>query len=74
MRNEHLMENKDVLIVGAGHAGAQCAIALRQGGFEGTVAVVGREPEWPYERPPLSKEYFAREKTFDPVSDTQLDG
>jgi 3-phenylpropionate/trans-cinnamate dioxygenase ferredoxin reductase component len=27
--------------------------------------VVGREPEYPYERPPLSKEYFAREKTFD---------
>lgn len=55
----------DVVIVGAGHGGAQCAIALRQGGFTGTVAMIGREPEPPYERPPLSKEYFAREKTFD---------
>jgi 3-phenylpropionate/trans-cinnamate dioxygenase ferredoxin reductase subunit len=55
----------DVVIVGAGHAGAQCALALRQQGFEGTVTVIGREPEHPYERPPLSKEYFAREKTFD---------
>lgn len=55
----------DVVIVGAGHGGAQCAIALRQGGFTGTVAMIGRETEPPYERPPLSKEYFAREKTFD---------
>lgn len=54
----------DVLIVGGGHAGAQCAITLRQGGFSGTVAIVGRESEPPYERPPLSKEYLAREKDF----------
>jgi NADPH-dependent 2,4-dienoyl-CoA reductase/sulfur reductase-like enzyme len=59
------MEKIDVVIVGAGHAGAQAAIALRQNGFTGTVTVIGREPEYPYERPPLSKEYFAREKTFD---------
>ena len=59
------MDKADVVIVGAGHGGAQCAIALRQNGFTGTIAVIGREPEYPYERPPLSKEYFAREKTFD---------
>jgi 3-phenylpropionate/trans-cinnamate dioxygenase ferredoxin reductase component len=59
------MEKADVVIVGAGHGGAQCAIALRQAGFAGTIAVIGREPEYPYERPPLSKEYFAREKSFD---------
>ena len=59
------MTKSDVVIVGAGHGGAQCAIALRQNGFEGTITVIGREPEYPYERPPLSKEYFAREKTFD---------
>ncbi|MFC0205141.1 NAD(P)/FAD-dependent oxidoreductase [Novosphingobium soli] len=59
------MDTADVVIVGAGHGGAQCAIALRQNGFTGTVTVIGREPEHPYERPPLSKEYFAREKTFD---------
>jgi len=59
------MTQADVVIVGAGHGGAQCAIALRQNGFTGTVAIIGREPEPPYERPPLSKEYFAREKTFD---------
>ena len=59
------MDQADVVIVGAGHGGAQCAIALRQNGFTGTVVMIGREPEPPYERPPLSKEYFAREKTFD---------
>jgi len=59
------MEHADVVIVGAGHAGAQAAIALRQNGFSGTVAMIGREPVPPYERPPLSKEYFAREKTFE---------
>jgi 3-phenylpropionate/trans-cinnamate dioxygenase ferredoxin reductase subunit len=59
------MKQADVVIVGAGHGGAQCAIALRQGGFTGSIALIGREPEPPYERPPLSKEYFAREKSFD---------
>jgi 3-phenylpropionate/trans-cinnamate dioxygenase ferredoxin reductase subunit len=59
------MMQADVVIVGAGHGGAQCAIALRQGGFTGSITMFGREPEPPYERPPLSKEYFAREKTFD---------
>ncbi len=59
------MTQADVVIVGAGHGGAQCAIALRHNGFTGSIAMIGREPDPPYERPPLSKEYFAREKTFD---------
>jgi 3-phenylpropionate/trans-cinnamate dioxygenase ferredoxin reductase subunit len=59
------MMQADVVIVGAGHGGAQCAIALRQHGFTGSITMIGRENEPPYERPPLSKEYFAREKTFD---------
>lgn len=57
----------DVVIVGAGHGGAQAAIALRQNGFAGSILVIGREPELPYERPPLSKEYLAREKTFERI-------
>lgn len=55
----------DVVIVGTGHAGAQTAIALRKQKFEGSIALVGDEAEAPYERPPLSKEYFLGEKTFD---------
>jgi 3-phenylpropionate/trans-cinnamate dioxygenase ferredoxin reductase component len=55
----------DALIVGGGHGGAQAAIALRQQKFEGTIAIVSAEPELPYERPPLSKEYLAGEKSFE---------
>ncbi len=57
----------DIVIVGAGHGGAQAAIALRQAKFEGTIAVIGDEPELPYERPPLSKEYFSGEKVFERI-------
>jgi 3-phenylpropionate/trans-cinnamate dioxygenase ferredoxin reductase subunit len=59
------MTHYDVAIVGAGHAGAQSAIQLRQLGFAGTIALMGEEPELPYERPPLSKEYLAGEKPFE---------
>lgn len=52
-----------VVIVGAGQAGASAAIALRQGGYAGPVLLLGAEPQLPYERPPLSKEYLAGERT-----------
>ncbi|MGL5838029.1 MAG: NAD(P)/FAD-dependent oxidoreductase [Sphingorhabdus sp.] len=61
------MDRFDVLIVGAGHGGAAAAIALRQNGFEGSIALVGREPELPYERPPLSKDYLSGEKEFERI-------
>ncbi len=57
----------DILIVGSGHGGAQSAIALRQRKFAGTVAVVGEDPELPYERPPLSKDYLAGDKPFERI-------
>jgi 3-phenylpropionate/trans-cinnamate dioxygenase ferredoxin reductase component len=60
-------ERFDVLIVGGGHGGAQAAIALRQHKFEGSIAIVGDEPELPYERPPLSKDYLSREKEFERI-------
>lgn len=58
-------EQFDVLIVGAGHGGAQAAITLRQLGFGGSIALIGEESELPYERPPLSKEYLSGEKPFE---------
>ena len=61
------MDHFDVIIVGAGHGGAQAAIALRQNGYEGTIALMGREREAPYERPPLSKEYLAGDKPFERI-------
>ena len=61
------MRQYDVLIVGGGHGGAQAAIALRQAKFDGSIGVVNAEPEYPYERPPLSKDYFAGEKAFERI-------
>ena len=60
-----MTKSADVVIAGGGQAGAACAIALRQNGFEGSILVIGAEPELPYERPPLSKEYLAGDKSFD---------
>lgn len=44
-----------VVVVGAGQAGSQCAISLREGGHRGPVTLVGDERWLPYQRPPLSK-------------------
>ena len=57
----------EILIVGGGHGGAQAAIALRQAKYEGSIGVVNAEPEYPYERPPLSKDYFAGDKAFERI-------
>lgn len=57
----------DVLIVGTGHGGAQAALALRQQGHDGEIVMIGREKVPPYERPPLSKEYLAGDKTFERI-------
>ncbi len=57
----------DVLIVGAGHAGANVAATLRQQGFARSVALIGDEADPPYERPPLSKAYLSGEKPLDRI-------
>jgi 3-phenylpropionate/trans-cinnamate dioxygenase ferredoxin reductase component len=51
----------DFLLIGGGMASAHCAAELRRRGAEGSVLLVGREPELPYERPPLTKEYLRGE-------------
>ncbi|HEU5063281.1 MAG TPA: FAD-dependent oxidoreductase [Solirubrobacterales bacterium] len=48
----------EFLLVGGGMASAHCAAELRRRGAEGSILLVGREPEPPYERPPISKEYL----------------
>ncbi len=52
---------EDIVIIGAGQAGAQVAQSLRQGGFEGPLRLIGEEPHPPYQRPPLSKKFLAGE-------------
>lgn len=48
-----------VLIVGAGQAGMQVAVSLRELDFKGEITIVGEEPYAPYQRPPLSKAFLA---------------
>jgi 3-phenylpropionate/trans-cinnamate dioxygenase ferredoxin reductase subunit len=47
-----------VVIVGSGQAGIETAASLRQNGFAGSVVIIGDEPDLPYQRPPLSKEFL----------------
>jgi 3-phenylpropionate/trans-cinnamate dioxygenase ferredoxin reductase subunit len=53
------MTSDGVVIVGAGQAGFQVAASLRMEGFEGPIALIGDEPNLPYQRPPLSKGFMA---------------
>jgi 3-phenylpropionate/trans-cinnamate dioxygenase ferredoxin reductase subunit len=48
-----------VVVVGAGHGGFQVAASLRQNGFDGVIVLIGDEPQLPYQRPPLSKDYLS---------------
>ncbi|MCX4727109.1 NAD(P)/FAD-dependent oxidoreductase [Streptomyces sp. NBC_01306] len=50
-----MSEPRNVVIAGAGMAGVQTAVALRDQGFTGPVTLIGEEPHQPYDRPPLSK-------------------
>jgi 3-phenylpropionate/trans-cinnamate dioxygenase ferredoxin reductase component len=53
------MNNKpSLIIVGGGMAGAIAAQTLREEGFDGSITLFGQEPNVPYERPPLSKDYL----------------
>lgn len=48
-------DERRAVVVGAGMAGVQTAVALREQGYEGPVTLIGAEPHQPYDRPPLSK-------------------
>src|SRR5918998_5588241 len=59
---------RQFVIVGAGYCGMAAVTALRDTGFDGRLVMIGEEPHFPYERPPLSKAYLrgtqAREQLF----------
>ena len=57
----------DHLIVGGGLAAANCARWLREEGGEGSILLVGREPDPPYNRPPLSKGYLQGKESREEV-------
>jgi len=53
------------VIVGASLTGGGAAATLRQEGFDGRVILIWAEPQPPYERPPLSKDYLRGESSFE---------
>ena len=62
-----MRDHYDALIVGAGHGGANAALALRQRKFTGSIALVSDESSLPYERPPLSKDYLSGKRGFEQI-------
>ncbi|MET9651791.1 FAD-dependent oxidoreductase [Streptomyces sp. NPDC006460] len=66
--SEQKQSSQRVVVVGAGMAGVQTAVALREQGFTGPVTLIGAEPHQPYDRPPLSKAVLlgkAEDSAFD---------
>jgi 3-phenylpropionate/trans-cinnamate dioxygenase ferredoxin reductase subunit len=57
----------DYLMIGGGMAAGNCARHLREQGAEGELLIVGREPDPPYNRPPLSKQYVRGEESKDDI-------
>jgi 3-phenylpropionate/trans-cinnamate dioxygenase ferredoxin reductase component len=53
----------DFLLIGGGLAAGNCARWLRRSGAGGSILLVGREPDLPYDRPPLSKSYLQGKDT-----------
>ncbi|MFT4264968.1 MAG: FAD-dependent oxidoreductase [Nocardioides sp.] len=60
----------DLVIIGAGLAAASAVETLREEGYDGSITLVGTEPEPPYERPQLSKDLL-KGKDFQPLHDDQ---
>jgi 3-phenylpropionate/trans-cinnamate dioxygenase ferredoxin reductase component len=54
-----------IVVIGGGLAGAKAVEALRGDGYEGSLTLVADEPDLPYERPPLSKDYLQGKAEFD---------
>jgi len=62
-----MTEANPLVIVGAGHAGFQLALALRQNHYDGSIKLVNNEPYAPYQRPPLSKAYLKGDGNLAPL-------
>ena len=48
----------DIIVIGAGQAGASLIMKLKKNGFKGSITLIGDEKVIPYQRPPLSKGYL----------------
>lgn len=58
-------DNNGIVVIGGGLAAAHCVHELRQGGYTKALTIVCDEPEIPYERPPLSKEFLQDSKNLE---------
>jgi 3-phenylpropionate/trans-cinnamate dioxygenase ferredoxin reductase subunit len=57
----------EFLLVGGGLAAGNCARHLREQGATGDILLVGREPDAPYNRPPLTKKYMRGEESREEI-------
>src|SRR5437764_3144309 len=57
----------DQLLIGGGLAAGNCARWLREEGGDGSILLVGREPDLPYNRPPCSKGYLRGKESREEV-------
>jgi 3-phenylpropionate/trans-cinnamate dioxygenase ferredoxin reductase subunit len=56
------------VVIGAALAGGTAAATLRDEGFDGRLVLLGDEPGFPYQRPPLSKTYLRGEVPRDDLN------
>lgn len=64
---------RTVAVVGGSLAGLSAARALREQGYDGRIVVIGAEDRFPYDRPPLSKEFLAGKIDMDDLALTTTD-
>ncbi len=67
------MELHTIAVVGASLSGLRAVETLRREGFDGRLVLVGAEPELPYDRPPLSKDFLAGESEPEQLALRKLD-
>ncbi|RAP78635.1 NAD(P)/FAD-dependent oxidoreductase [Paenibacillus montanisoli] len=65
------MTKHGMVIIGAGEAGANAALELRNQGYEGSITMIGKESRTPYERPPLSKGVLLEDEEPTPILDSK---
>ncbi|WP_187428069.1 Dicamba O-demethylase 1, ferredoxin reductase component [Roseobacter fucihabitans] len=56
---------RQIIVIGAGQAGASCVAKLRNDGCRDRITLIGAEPVLPYQRPPLSKSYLMGEMALE---------
>ena len=59
---------RTVVVVGSSIGGVRTAQALRSEGFAGRIVLIGEEPDLPYDKPPLSKQFLAGNWDVDRVA------